>query len=345
MIILKFIMAILVLLVIPELIGLLIVNFIQKEKNNIILSFIIGYLTEFAICQLVAIPLMFLKASFLVLLYSFGTIVVLLSIASIIVNIKRFKEIILSSINIFKEIPKFEFLVVVALIFLQVYALMGYMHMDDDDAFYVGTATTAIETNTIFEYNALTGTQYKTLPLRYALGPFPLFIAIVSKCINVHTAIVAHIVIPAIFIPLVYMIYASIAEKVFKRNKKATMLFLLMMCILNIWGNYSIRTTFSFLLFRIWQGKSVLANIIIPSVWLMYLLAEDNNFNKFSYLLILIILIAGVFSTTMGIGLSPIVLMVLAFLHSIQNKEIKNFVKCGICCIPCLIYGVLYLVL
>ena len=50
----------------------------------------------------------------------------------------------------------------------------------------------------------------------------------------------------------------------------------ILLSIINIFGNYSIRTNFTFLLFRIWQGKAILANIMLPSIWLMIWNYIDN---------------------------------------------------------------------
>ena len=61
-----------------------------------------------------------------------------------------------------------------------------------------------------------------------------------------------------------YGIYYLIGYELFEKKHKSALLFVLIMSIINIYGNYSIRTTFSFLLFRIWQGKAVLCNIILP---------------------------------------------------------------------------------
>ena len=67
MIILKGILALAILFIIPLLIGLLITNFLKDEKNNIILSFVLGYLTEFAICQLLVVPMIFIQSSFIII--------------------------------------------------------------------------------------------------------------------------------------------------------------------------------------------------------------------------------------------------------------------------------------
>lgn len=355
--ILKGIFALLFLGIIPVLLGLLVTKFLNKEKNNLILAFVIGYLMEFAICQLVTVPMIFIEAKFTTLLYIYIGMNLILSLVSIIINVKSFKELIIINIDYIRKMPKLLTLIVIILIGIQVYGLVGYMHLDDDDAFYVGTAVTSIQTDSIYKYSPTTGGETgEHLALRYRLGPFPVYYAINAKIINIHPTIFAHTIMPIIFIPIAYMMFALIASHLFKNNKERIMLFLIFINIITIWGNYSTRNTFSFLLFRIWQGKSILANIIIPGTWLMYLLAKENDFKLINYVIIFILILAGCFTTTMGIALPPLSLMLLVIADemskiNIKNikdiewkKHLKNIMKCLVCCISAIIYGIMYFI-
>lgn len=354
----KLFISAIVLFIIPILIGLLTRKFLGENKNNIILFFIIGYIIEFAICEILAVPMIYLECSFKTLLYSFLSIILGLCVISFILNIRNIKEIITDFLNNLKKYPKIILCIVIILVGIQVYGLFGYMHEDSDDATYVATATTAIQTNSLFKYSAQTGELIgEHMVPRYRLGPFPLYIAIISDLINIHPAIVAHNVIPTIFIPMAYMIYAVLADRIFKSNKKSVLMFLLILCILHIWGGYSKRNNFAFLLFRIWQGKAVLASIIIPLVMLFFVIAEENKYQFGNCLLLLITILGGVLTTTMGIALPPLVLMCLCFayeipkikLKQIKSKEnleiLRNILKCLVCCMPAIFYGILYFVI
>ena len=71
MIILKIIMSFIIFLLIPELIGLLFTRFLKSDKNNKVLALIIGILIEFAICQILTVPMIYLKVSFKLLFYTY----------------------------------------------------------------------------------------------------------------------------------------------------------------------------------------------------------------------------------------------------------------------------------
>ena len=218
------------------------------------------------------------------------------------------------------------------------------------------TATTSIQTNSLYKYSSTTGAEDGEQHLmRYRLGPFPLYLAIISSIIHIHPAIVSHVVFPAIFVPLVYAIYYLIGNYIFKENKKSSLLFVILISVLQIWGCYSVRTSEAFFLFRIWQGKALLAAMILPLIWLIFFKANENNFNFITCFLLFLVILAGNLLTTMGIGIPPITLMALSLAYEIgrinfRNLKdnnyllgVKNIFKSLICCVPSIICGLIYI--
>ncbi len=351
---------VLVLFIIPELLGLFLLRFLKKENTNLFLAFIMGYVFEFAICQIVTVPYIYMEKTLTELMRVLTKIIAAICGLSIVINLTKIKEIFISIFKYIKETPKLLAILTTVLIGLQVYSYVGYMHIDDDDSFYVGTATVAVQTDSLFKYSAATGEENVENQLsRYRLGPFPIYLAIISKAIDTHPAIVAHTILPIIFVPLVYMIYGLIGNEIFKKNQKQVYSFLMIMSIINIWGNYSVRTTFSFFMIRIWQGKALLASMILPLIILLFIKAEENDY-KFNYCLLLFMaILAGNLTTTMGIALPPMELILLAVVYEISKinfkktkeektgigKAIINLTKCLMCCVPSIIYGIAYFII
>lgn len=355
MIILKGLIAIIVFLIIPIELGFLLLKFFEKEKDNILFAIIIGYIIEFAVCELLAVPMIFMQKSYNTLLCIYSLTIIILCIISTKINFKRIKEIIKNNIEELKNTPKLLSLICILVVGFQIYQYVFYTHIDDDDAVYVGTATTSIQTNSLYKYSPTTGAETgEQHIMRYRLGPFPLYSAMISSIIHIHPAIVAHVVLPVIFVPVVYLIYYLLGKEIFKENKNLSLLFVIILSFLQIWGGYSVRTNFAFLLFRIWQGKALLANMILPAIWLLFLKANENNFDFKSCLLLFITILAGNLTTTMGIGLIPIAFVLLGLVFEISKidfknlKEnnyllpIKNMAKCLACCTPSIIYGLIY---
>lgn len=333
-----------ILVIVPILLGLLYTYFLKEEKNNLILAFVSGYIIELALFELIAIPITFLKVKFSALMIIWNVLLTFLSILSVILNFKRIKEIWNYSISQIKKIPIISILVVI-LVGLQVFVLFRYMHTDDDDAFYIGLATTTIYTDQINIHNPSKGNVWGDWQSRYVLSPFSVYIAAISEQIGFAPATVAHTILPIIFIPMMYMIYGLIGKKIFKNDKKSICLFLILLNIIYIFGNYSTRTNFTFALFRIWQGKAFMANIILPCIWYWFIRSAENKENHVDYIMLIILMIATCLPTSMGVVTGSITIAGLACVFAIKEKNIKYIWKYFFTCIPCLICGIIFLVL
>lgn len=349
----KALIAVLTIFIVPELLGMLILRFWKEEKNNIILAFVLGYMIEFAVGQLVSIPLIFNDGTLTELMSIYVPIIGGLAIISFIINIWRIIEILKELIRNIKLMPILSTVLLIVLIGMQLLALVKYTYVNEDDAYYVATATTSVQTDTLFKYSALTGSEEadEQVLMRYRLGPFPLYYAIMSKVLDIHPAIIAHFILPFIFIPLVYMIYWLFARKLFKDDKRAAVLFMIFISILHIFSYYSGKNILILVMLRIWQGKAVLANIILPLILVLFIYGEKNNLNFASFVAILITMLAGNFTTTMSIAMTPAIIMLIAVIYEFiklitkQTKFTKSLtliMKCLICCVPSLVYGLMY---
>ena len=232
--ILKGLITLIIFVIAPFLLGVLVTNFLEKEKNNLLFAILIGYLVEFAICELISVPMIFLGRSFNFLFVTYILIIGILMIASIIVNRNNFKEMFFTIVKNLKNVPKLLSIICIILVVFQIYMFVVYTHIDDDDAFYIGSITTTLQTNTLYKYSPTTGaTSGEHMDLRYKLAPFPLFMAIVSKLINMHPDIVSHIIFPIFMLPVIYSMYYLLAKEFFNEDIKSSLIFVI---IINIEG-------------------------------------------------------------------------------------------------------------
>ena len=342
----KLLMAIVLFLIFPELIGLLVVHFVKKEKYNLGLALVVGYLIEFGILEILSIITIIKVYSVISLVQKYMIISGILAGVSTIVNFTSTLEIIKELVKNIKETPKILAIVVILLIGVQVYFPVKYAHTDEDDSHYVGSAVTDLETNTLYRYASTTG-QITIPHKKYIFSYFMSLYSVVSVLLNTHPAVAAHLVLPIVFIPLVYLAYFQVGKELFDRKK--AWLFLLFMCILNIFGNVSVRTNFTFLLFRIWQGKALMANLILPLA-ILFMIAANKNEHKFMYYVLLFITsLGGVYTTSMAIGFVLITIMLLGLSFEMaEYKErsliahVRNLVIYLICCMPSLLAGLGY---
>ena len=148
---------------------------------------------------------------------------------------------------------------------------------DGDDAYYVVESLLAQQAdvmNTILPY---TGTS-TSLDIRHALAVITMWIGFVAKQSNIHATILSHVMIPLFVIPVVYLVYVEIARILFRERQNVIPVFMIVVAVLLMFGNVSIYTPATFFLMRTWQGKALVANLVFPMIfWIFLWMMEDAN--------------------------------------------------------------------
>lgn len=331
-------------ILIPIMIGFLCTMFLKtNDKNNLALNFVIGFIVMIGIFQPITLLAIYFKASLSFLTIIMKLLWIVLSVLSFVLNWKRIFRCICSAPELLKKM-NFFLVGAILLILIQAYFYVAFEHIDDDDAFFVATATTSIANDNLYIVSPYTGELYKKLPTRYILSPFSIFYAVMSKLAYVHTTIYAHLFLPIILLMFVYCVYYLWGKEWF-RDKRTLGLFLILLSFINMFGNYSEFTTQSFLLFRLWQGKAFLAAGIIPFIlYLCYKIRKEDKQIMYWGGLFLGTAAASHVSS-MGIFLTPVCIGVWALADLIMTKKIKRPIFYIGCCLPCILCGVVYLII
>ncbi|MCR4902398.1 MAG: hypothetical protein K6A23_06040 [Butyrivibrio sp.] len=238
-----------------------------------------------------------------------------------------------------------------ALILLfQLFMAVTRASFDGDDAYYVTESLLAQQQdvmNTVLPY---TGTS-TSLDLRHALAVFTMWIAFIAKMSGIHATIVSHTIMPLLLIPMTYLIYLEIGRILLHRRQELLPIFMIIMSLIQMFGNVSIYTTETFFMTRTWQGKSMMGSFVIPLIiWLMLWIADDETGTLSQkrtapwILLGLTTASAGIF-TSMGVILGTGLLCLIALVLLIYTRHFKLILKTFLVCIPSGIYLLIYLFL
>lgn len=315
----------------------------NSEESFFRKSLLGGYLLLFALFEVVTIPLIFLHVRFHVLVWIFSGISILLAAAGLV----RRRKQIWNSIFRITAVKQSDWTMAAALALIAVQTCVAVMcwHSDADDSFYVGTANTTAETDSMFEIDAYTGEPYESFPSRYVLAPFPIWTAFISRMIRMHPAATAHTVLPLVLIPLAYIVYSLLGNLFFAEDRKKQGVFLLAMGIIMMSSWYSVYTQGTFLLVRIWQGKAILTAVLLPAVFYFCcrLLVEKENEND--WILLLCAMVAGFMVSTMGVMLPVLMVAIFAFLFGLLKKNWSGLARSILICLPNLFFAVLYLII
>lgn len=328
---------------VPVMLGMLYTKFSGGDRDSLMLNYCSGLIIMLALCQLTAVPGVMNEGSFTFVCNLYVGIITGLCLLSLILNITFYARIFRAVFGRLKGCP-WTIWAAVALIVLQTMVITVGRHIDDDDAFYIGVAVAAQETDEMYTVDPYTGQEYDELPSRYVLSPFPVFMAASGEITGVHPTIVAHTVFPLFLIPFTYMIYGLLGRQLFGKERRLAGFFLILVCLLHVFSGYSVYTQGTFLLVRIWQGKAILAAALIPAVCYYCLrMAREKKGQAANCVMMLMLMLACCHVSSMGIMLGAVAMGIFGAACALWYRK-PGMLLCGIIsCIPNLIYSAIYL--
>ncbi len=388
MVIIKGISLILWLLAIPSCIGLIPVRWMPKEKRTVGAVFTGGYFIMLSLCWLVTVPCILLVKyySFRTMSAWFTAVSLLAAAAGIGLTVWNFRQdsrfFPRPELNLFgmpAEV-KIGWILFFLLIFWQLYKAFTMASFDGDDAEYVAQSLVTQQSETMYLIKPYTGGT-TSLDIRHSLAVMPIWVAFIGRKTGIHTTVLAHSVLPFLLLPLTYTVYYGIGSHLLKKKKEYLPAFMVIIALLQLFGNVSIYTNETFFLTRTWQGKAVAANFVIPAtIWLLLWIFDGGNGRESApmpagkqkpgmpggsfrplgqgrwkdtgkqpqaglwALLCTVNMTAGV-CTSMGVFLNAILVAAAAFWLMVAERKFSILVKAGLVCIPNVIYMALYLFL
>lgn len=355
MIVLQIISLIFWIWLLPVLLGLIPAGLIDKERKLLGLPLICGYILQWFIFQVLAVPVILLQEKnpffdFTLLTWVYGTIVVLIGAAVVLFYLKK-RELLNWKRSeepfAWGRMGKIFFGLFWILLALQVLGIVFLAFADGDDAYYVAVATIAEASDKMYLIPAYTGGS-GTMDLRHALAPMPIWIAFISRVSGIHVATVAHVAVPLVLLLVTYGLYASIGQVLCKDKREMVPLFLFISSLLVTFGNYSMKTAETFLITRTAQGKSILGNVVFPFAILLILLLIDRVARRDDtgvMLWCMLIMLSGVACLCSALGGVLIIALygVVGFYTSLCYKRWNICNRMISCCLPALVNIALYL--
>lgn len=332
------------LLVVPFLSGTLITGFMKKEKESVIFNWVTGFAMILGLVELLVVPATFLELSYGLICGVFYALLAVMAAAGVVWNRKRIGSMLSEGIKGLPQTPGIVWLLVLV-IAVQMFVYVGYMHEDSDDAFYVATALTTIEENSLFQVNPYTGEDYGSLPARYVLSPFPIFNALVSSVVGLHPTITAHSVLPVILLLFTYGVFAILGQELFRNftEKAGWMVFLSAMHL--TFAGYSTSTQGSMMLLRIWQGKALLAAALLPLIFYMFLRLVRQKETWADWILMTAIMLACCMVSSMGIMIGAIMCGCCGLVAAGMRKSVPLLLKMALCAVPNIVLAVVYIMI
>lgn len=342
-------LSILILIIIPIFLGH---SFcvICKKKKAVPNYFMYGSMVLYAFIQFVSIPLIHFSKPFH-LLYDWTMIfVVVFSIAGIVVRIvtKDFDKSETVDIKVMSILFIVATILLTATLLKTVYS---YQHIDEDDSRFVVNSVDILESDSFFTLNPATGFSIEKYQMgdleKDTVAPWAAYVALLSKFTGVSVVVMSHTVLPLALVLLAICTWWQFSGRVFDQNAVYQGMFTIMMILFLVYtsheNEHAIYSTLTKLVFRVWQGKAVLASIGIPMLFLnMFDYFEEQTIQNMVAILICNIGICLMSANAMYIGIA--ITGGFAFVYMILKKNILLFIKTIPLMIPNILYMVLYFV-
>ncbi|MGN0482397.1 MAG: DUF6077 domain-containing protein [Lachnospiraceae bacterium] len=337
----KWIALAVVFVIAPYLLGLLCSNMYKEKEESLAWQYLSGQLVLWGVFEILALFGIYLKWSLHGLLWTYGILIALLCVISCIWNRKRIWNVLRNAIVGFGKSGVVMWLVILLFLGQTGYGIQT-MHSDDDDAFYVATAETAVTTDSLMQFNPYTGEAYASFPSRYVLSPFPLYMAVLSVAIGIKPVTLAHTIYPIWMLFLVYCMLYLLGTLLFQ-NKKTIGYFLILAGVILQYSGYSIYTQGAFLFFRSWQGKAVLASLLLPAVLYYAFRLLKKKEEWMDYVVLVLLMLSCCLVSSMGIMLGAIAMGLCGMVYLWETHRVKPMAGMLLTCLPNAILAVVYL--
>ncbi|MBO5030919.1 MAG: hypothetical protein J6C19_00320 [Lachnospiraceae bacterium] len=338
--------AILLVLVLPVpfFLGFIPVKHMNSLQRTPAMTYVCGWFVSFFLFEVTAVPFILLEKSFTMVVAVYTCIIAVLLLISLWQGRELWKDYA-QTVRRALELPgyvKLGWAVVVLLILFQMFYAVRYEYYDGDDAYYIATSVLTDTFDSMYLRDAYTGYLYP-LDIRHAFSPTPIYQAWLSRLSGIAPAVVAHTVLAPVWLLFMYCIYAQIGNRLLWNKRSYRPVFMLLITLWFSFGNISLYTSETFAMTRTWQGKGLMAGMVVPALFLCLIYLAQEKASRGIWMLFVCVCLSAVFATSVSFMLIPTVTGAAAVLTGVRNRSLRHAAKVFACCIPCLLLAVCYL--
>lgn len=347
--ILHWFILILMVTLMPFLLGAIPVKYMNSSKRTPTMMYICGWFVSFSVFELVSVPFILLERSFSELVLVYSIIILVIFGISCWSGRRMLKRVItwkkwLQGFYKMSWWTRLAWLAAILLIALQMIHAVVFEYYDGDDSYYVAQAVMTNTFDSMYVRDNYTGYIYP-LDIRHALSPTPVYIAWLSRISGIHPTIIAHSVLAPVWLFLMYCVYSQLGRRLLARYKEWQPVFLIFSAIWFLYGNISIYTAETFIMTRTWQGKGLMAGVILPTLLLCFLYLADKRVSRGCWILFSTVILSAVFATSVAFMLVPTIVGLAAVVIGWQKRSARTVLLMGAGCLPCMILAFCYLML
>lgn len=331
---------------VPFFLGFIPVKHMNRLQMTPAMTYVCGWFVSFFLFELTAVPFILLERSFTSLVAVYTCIVAAVLIGSLWKG-RHLWKVYLEEIRAVRATPrsvKFGWAVFFLIVLFQMAYAVLYEYYDGDDAYYIAVAVLTDKFDTMYLRDVYSGYIYP-LDTRHAFSPTPIYQAWLSRLSGIAPAVVAHSVLAPVWLMFMYCIYGQICNRLLWNRKKYRPVFMILIAVWFMYGNISLYTAETFAMTRTWQGKGMMAGMVIPALFLSLIYLAQESVSQGMWMLYICVCMSAVLATSISFMIIPTIAGAASVLIGIRKKSVKFAAELFLCCMPCLLLAVCYMII
>ena len=219
-------------------------------------------------------------------------------------------------------------------IFIIVHSII-FQYTDADDSRFVVLAMDCIKSDRLLRINPATGRElmdYIGEMRKDFSSPWPVYLAFISNICGIKASIMIHSILPPFLYLLISCGFWLLSEIFFKGQFGMRCLFVSLVWYIIIFSNYSIYNVESFIIFRIWQGKAVVAGLTIPMLlYQMIRIYRESSWQN--WLSLWIVNLGSSLLSGNGIVIGVLLICCYGLVYAYIKKKPRIMVYAGMTCV------------
>ena len=193
-----------------------------------------------------------------------------------------------------------------------------------DSAYYIGISGSSVYTDTIEQYDPYTGVKMETLDSLYLMLTYSVHNSVISMITKIHPLIVYRFIMSTVVIVITGVNLYNIAAEFLNKNKNRLLVTWLLMIAVYMCG-YSMYSPTGFFVYRTFEGKTILAVIVIPTMLLILICTLKKRSSIWDWYAMVCTLIGGMAFSMSAMLLMP-TLISMYYIPVILSKNRKRVV-------------------
>ena len=184
----------------------------RYESGHLGETVLFGFIAYYFLFELISVPMMVLGAKLHLLVWVWAAVVAVLVIASICLHLGMWREWGKRSGGFWRG-KTAAFYVMLVLIGIQLYFVAALQENGSADAaYYVGSVTTNLATDSISSFDPYTGKALDFFNIRYVFSMYPAANAVLCRLTGLHPLVVTKVILCMMTVVLSYLVYAQIGK-------------------------------------------------------------------------------------------------------------------------------------